>query len=414
MADTKSSLVKNMTWNTIGNLVYCVCQWVMTILVVKLDSYGGAGYLSLAMSTSNTFYTVASFGMRNYQVSDVKGDYKDSVYLGSRLITNILAIVLCCIYAIGSTSIYQMLCIDAFMFIRIAESIVDVIHGIDQKYDRYDLIGKSYLLRGIATDIAFVAGLLIFQDILYAILIAAVANLVIVFVYDVRKTGQLEKLSLVIKDPSILSLLKKCFPIVITCFLLSMIPLIPKTAIQIMIGNEELGIYSSIASPTLVVQVFATYAFNPLVPKISVLYTEKKYNEFLKVFHKILLIFVAFAVVICIGASLVGRFGLKLLYGADILSSYEFFMPLVWVTIFTAYIWIMNSIVTTIRQIIPMTFAMVIGFGVCYLLSSKFITLFGENGASYIQILCFAIVLAILVCIVEVTIWKRMKCLKDK
>jgi O-antigen/teichoic acid export membrane protein len=382
----------------------------MTILVVKLDSYGGAGYLSLAMSTSSTFSTIAMFSMRNYQVSDVKHEFNDSNYLGSRFITCILATILCCIYAIGSTSIYQMLCIDAFMLIRLAESIVDVIHGIDQNYDRYDLIGKSYLLRGIVTDVAFIGGLLLFQDILYAILITAVANIIIVFVYDVRKTGQFEKLAFSIKDSAIAVLLKKCLPIVATSFLLSMIPLIPKTAIQTMIGNDELGIYSSIASPTLVVQVFATYAFNPLIPRISVLFTEKRYDEFLKVFHKILIVFLGFAIVICIGAELLGKFGLSILYGKDILSSYELFMPLVWCTIFTAYIWIMDSIVTCIRRIIPMMMAMVVGFLLCYSLSNSFISNFGANGASYIQIVCYAIVFVELFLITEITIRKKKNC----
>jgi O-antigen/teichoic acid export membrane protein len=173
MTEHKSSLAKNMTWNTVGNLVYCVCQWIMTILVVKLDSYDGAGYLSLAMTTSSTFSTIAMFSMRNFQVSDIQNEFRDSEYLGSRLITCISSIILCYVYSLGSTSNYQMFCINAFMLIRIAESIVDVIHGIDQKYDRYDLIGKSYLLRGIATDIAFISGLLVFNDILCAILITA-------------------------------------------------------------------------------------------------------------------------------------------------------------------------------------------------------------------------------------------------
>ncbi len=146
MSEKKSTLAKAMLWNTVGNLVYCICQWVITILAVKLDSYGAAGYLSLAMSTSSTFSTIAMFSMRNYQVSDVKNEFKDAEYLGSRLITSVIAIVLCALFAINSTSVYQMLCIDAFMVIRIAESIVDVIHGINQKFDRYDLIGKYYLL----------------------------------------------------------------------------------------------------------------------------------------------------------------------------------------------------------------------------------------------------------------------------
>jgi O-antigen/teichoic acid export membrane protein len=409
MSEKKNSLAQAMAWNTAGNLVYCICQWVITILAVKLDSFGAAGYLSLAMSTSSTFATIAMFSMRNYQVSDVKNEFNDSEYLGSRLITCIAAIILCSLYAIGSTSAYQMWCIDAFMLIRLAESIVDVIHGINQKYDRYDIIGKSYFLRGIVTDAAFIAGFVFFKDILVAILLTGIANLILVFVYDVRQTSKLEKLSLIMKDKHIAVLLKKCTPIVITSFLLSMIPLLPRTAIQTMLGNDILGIYSSIASPTLVVQVFAAYAFNPLIPKISVLFNEKRYDAFLSVFHKIVLFFIGFAVIVCVGGMLLGRWGLNLLYGAAILESYNLFMPLVWCTILTAYIWIMNSIVTAIRKIVPMMLSMASGFLVCYLFTNSFITKFGSNGASYIQILSFAIVFTELILITEYDIWKKKR-----
>lgn len=407
MAEKKNTLAQAMVWNTAGNLVYCICQWVITILTVRLDSFGAAGYLSIAMTTSSTFSTIAMFSMRNYQVSDVHGEFKDAEYLGSRVITCVSAMLLCAVFAINSESVYQMLCIDAFMLIRLAESIVDVFHGINQKYDRYDIIGKSYLLRGIATDIAFIAGFIFFKDILIAITLTGIVNVLIVFAYDARQTSKLESLSVIIKDKHIIVLLKKCTPIVITSFLLSMIPLLPKTAMQSMLGNEVLGIYSSIASPTLVVQVFAAYAFNPLIPKISLLFTEKRYDSFLSVFHKIVLFFICFAIVVCFGGILLGRWGLKLLYGETILSSYQLFMPLVWCTILTAYIWIMNSIVTAIRKIIPMMVAMLIGFVISFFFTNSFITWFGSNGASYIQILSFAIIFIMLVSITEITVRKR-------
>lgn len=409
MSEKKNTLAQAMAWNTAGNLVYSICQWIITILAVKLDSYGAAGYLSLAMSTSSTFSTIAMFSMRNYQVSDVKAEFKDPEYLGSRLITCIMAVILCSIYAINSTSAYQMWCIDAFMLIRLAESIVDVIHGINQKYDRYDLIGKSYFLRGIATDAAFIAGFIFFKDILTAILLTGIANLLIVFVYDVRQTSRLEKLSLVLKDKHIAVLLRKCTPIVVTSFLLSMIPLLPRTAVQTILGNDILGIYSSIASPTLVVQVFAAYAFNPLIPRISALYIEKKYDAFLAIFHKILIFFAGFAVIVCAGGMLLGRWGLNLLYGPTILESYNLFMPLVWCTIFTAYIWIMDSIVTSIRKIIPMMLAMAVGFAVCFFFTNTFINTYGSNGASFIQIISFIIVFIELIVITEVTVLKKKK-----
>ena len=65
MSRTSSSenLQKNIFLNTIGNLVYYFCQWLMTILVVHLASYSQAGYLSLAMNTST------SFGLMRYPMT---------------------------------------------------------------------------------------------------------------------------------------------------------------------------------------------------------------------------------------------------------------------------------------------------------------------------------------------------------
>lgn len=407
MTEKKNTLAQAMMWNTVGNIVYCICQWIVTIVTVRLDSYSGAGYLSLAMSTSSTFSTIALFGMRNFQVSDVKNEFKDSEYLSSRLLTSTIAMVACALFAINSTSVYQMWCIDAFMLIRLAEASVDVVHGINQKYDRYDLIGKSFLIRGVVTVVFFVAGLLMSHEILVAILCCAIANLLVVTFYDIRHTSKLEKLSFCFKDSHVGGLLKKCIPLVATSFLLTLIPLFPRTSMQWMIGNDELGVYSSIASPTLIVQVFAQYVFSPLVPKISVLYNEKRYDAFLNIFHKILLFFVGFIIVVCIGGTLFGRLGLRILYGADILEHYALFMPLVFCTLFTAFIWIMMSIVTAIRETVYLMVSIGIGAGLCYLLNGTFLTAFGANGASFVQLLSFGIISILLIVRVEIVIRKK-------
>lgn len=403
------SLARDMIWNTIGNLVYCICQWIITILTVRIDSYGAVGYLSLAMSTSSTFSTIAMFSMRNFQVSDVKEEFCDNDYIASRILTCIMALVGCFIYSLKSTDTYQMWCINAFMLVRIAESIVDVLHGINQKFRRYDLIGKSYLLRGIITIVCFLSGLVGSRSILIAIILTGIGNLSVAIIFDIRETRKLDSFKVVFKQNKILSLLKKCIPIVVTSFLLSMIPLLPRNAVQEMMGNDMLGVYSSIASPTLIVQVFATYAFNPLIPKISLFFVEKRYENFLKVFHTILLIFVVLGVGVNIGALLLGKFGLKILYGEEILKNYSLFMPLVWCTILTAYVWILNSVITAIRQIIPMMMVMIVSFIIDVILKNSFILWFGVNGASYIQILCLFVVIVSLIVIIEKNICDKQK-----
>jgi len=66
------SLKANMLWNSAGSLTYLACQWLVTVLVVRLTSgYDAAGLLSLAMSVTGIFGTFATYKMNTYQISDV-------------------------------------------------------------------------------------------------------------------------------------------------------------------------------------------------------------------------------------------------------------------------------------------------------------------------------------------------------
>lgn len=404
MSNIKQKIARDMMWNTVGNLFYCLCQWIMTILIVRLTTYKEAGYLSLAMSTSSMFSAISHFSMRNFQVSDVKEEFSTNEYIGSRIVTCIVAIFLCCIYAISSADLYQMLCIDAFMIIRIIEGIVDVLHGVDQKYNDYKLIGKSCLIRGFATIGGFVLGLLIFKSTLTAIVLTAVCNLAVVVFYDYRKTSAYGKIKPIIWNEHIKKLLLKCSPLVVCTFLLSAIPLVAKTSLQKQLGTELLGVYSSISSPTIVVQIVASYAFSPLLPHISDAFNMKRYNQLIKMIERLILLFIGFAIIIIIGAIIVGKFGLSVLYGNDILEYYDLFIPIVMCTIMTAFVYVFVSIDTAFRMQAQMMIGITFDFVISYLLKDMIVKSFGANGVSiihigsYILILIWLITLAVYRC----------------
>ena len=132
--------MKNIFYNTFGNIFYSFCQWLITIVVVYLENYefGAAGILSLAMTTSSSFSAISLFSMRNYQISDSKGEFTQSQYVSSRIITCAAALIACIIYAIPGNNAFQVLCIAAFMLVRIAEGFADVLFGVDQLHNRYD------------------------------------------------------------------------------------------------------------------------------------------------------------------------------------------------------------------------------------------------------------------------------------
>ncbi len=405
----ENNIRKNVMWNTFGSVFYCICQWLITIIVVRVDSYATAGELSLAMTTSSSFSAISLFSMRNYQVSDVKGEYTSNEYVGSRLLTCGVALVCCGITAAWGNSFYQMMCINAFMLVRVAEALVDVFHGINQKYNRYDYIGKSYILRGIVTLATFSAGMILTKNLLLTLCVMAVLNMLVACCYDRVMTKGLESIRPVIWKKHVFELIKNCMPIVIFTFLLSLENLIPKNVLENQLGKEALGIYSSIASPTLIVQVFASVAFNPFLPRFTEVYYSGDIRRYRGMLHKAYAVLAGMCVVVTIGAMLVGRFGLSLLYGTDILEHYNLFMPIVWCTICTAIIWIVSAILVAMRKIPWLIGGMIVDFGICLLLVSPLIETYGMNGTSMVQLVAMGLYILFMICVCECTTYKMKR-----
>ena len=84
-----------MAFNSMGSLFYLLCQWLLTVVVVPLCSFEAAGILTLAISLTNVFFTLATFGIRIFQVSDSQGKYGPGLYISTRVFTCLCSFALC-------------------------------------------------------------------------------------------------------------------------------------------------------------------------------------------------------------------------------------------------------------------------------------------------------------------------------
>ena len=160
-----------MLWNAGGNVIYLACQWVITVLVTRITGFEDAGVLSLAMSLGTTLQTISMFGIRNFQVSDMDNEYRNSTYVAFRHITSFAALAVCIVFSIISDyTEKQFWAIAFYMLFRLAESYSDVLHGIAQKNDRLDIAGKALAIKAIFTTVAFFIGY-IFKDCLNCVFV---------------------------------------------------------------------------------------------------------------------------------------------------------------------------------------------------------------------------------------------------
>lgn len=349
----QKSVQQNMIYNTFGTLVYYFCQWVITVLIVRMSGLEDAGILNLAMSVTAAPAIIGLFNIRSYQVSDLKGQYSDEVYIKSRLYTNILSFLVCLLAVIvNGYSLKKAAVILAFMCVKMAEGAADVYYGIDQKKERMDYAGISLTLRGIGSLALFCGMFYLTKNLFLAVLAMAVYSFAIVYIFDKKVSENLmdtgkEKAS----QKAIKSVLVTCLPLAIVAFLNNLSLTIPKIFLERYYGEEIFGIYGSVSSPTIVVQLAATTLFAPLVPVLTKHFLENKTKDFLKILGKFFALILGGTLLALILSKFLAAWALVLLYGEVIAPYTDLFIPVLFVAVLIAVNASLFSVCTLMREI---------------------------------------------------------------
>lgn len=377
------SLKKNMFWNSLGSMFYLGCQWLITVLVVRLSTgFDAAGLFSLATSVVNTFCTFANYKIGTYQVSDINREYSFSEYMGFRLLTLTLAFVACLVYASLTCPVYSISTVAIYYVYKAVGLVIDILHGENQLNRRMDYIGKSFILQGAASVWAFIILFSTTQNLNAAIAGMTLAVILVLLFFDRIKTAQFQDFRAHIEKYKALNLLKTSLPAVIASVAASALFTIPKQYLLSVSGDAALGIYSSIAAPALIVQMGAQYLYVPLLD----IFPKKYFNEGRKAFDNLLvrtvisILFVA--ALCCIALLFLGKPLLVLVFG-DTIEPYVYLLqPVLISTIMTAFLWFFSDLLITIRDFKANLIGNLIAFISVIPLSVFCIDNWGMNGVS--------------------------------
>lgn len=317
MNESKTS--KNVIYNTIGTFFYFFCQWLTTILVVRISGYKDAGILSIVISFTNIFYFIALFGVRNFQVTDINHEFTDRDYFDSRHITSGIALILFVIslFCIRFSHITVICCIF-YMIFKVFEGYTDVIFGIWQNHDGYIEILVSYIGKGILTIAGFCIGLYLF-NLPIAIAIQALLYFLFIALYD---GNQIKKLvnDFEVKTNQSKKMLIPCVPLMIYGLIVPYLNFLSRYVVELKFGTEILGYYSSITMVFTVMSTLMGSIFVTVLPKIAYLYQTGNYKELNKFILLANLGIVGFGV-LCVGLGIVlGNFVFSILFGKQILD----------------------------------------------------------------------------------------------
>lgn len=323
----------------------------MTILVVRLSgSYEEAGVYGIANSICNIFVMISMFSVRTYQVADIDDRFSNGQYISFRLITCAISLLILPIYlAVMGYSAYIVGSVICFMLIKTAEALIDVVQGIFQKAWRLDIVCKSYVVRGIANLAVFSLFEYLLKNLVFSLLLTAIASLVCALFFDLRPCFSMFEIRVDLKDKGLQRLCLCCLPLFLNGIFSTLIFNIPRLTAQKLMGEEKFGFYASVATPAIVVQLAANSIFSPCIPLLSEQFKNKD-RSILKTILKIQLLIMLVGACAVAGFAWLGDWFLKTVFGKEILAYSYLLIHAVIVSVLTAMSWFVASIFAVINQ----------------------------------------------------------------
>ena len=383
------SLKRNALYNSIGSLTYLVCQWLINVLVVRLGSYADGGMLTLSISVTNVFFVVATFSLRVYQASDVTGRFSASRYLSTRVMTSLLGLGLCVLFALANVQYDapQKWCIVLYMLFKLTEAWVDALAAEQQKAMRMDYILVSFLLRSITSLGSLVVAMRLWHSLPLALLLAAVTTLPVVLLYDMPIVRRMTGFRLRLRPEECLPLLRAAWPMMLNAAMMTLLVSLPRYVLEFNFGQEVMGIYGAVATPAVIVQAGCSFVYSPLVAPLSRCWSQGRRGEFRRMTAKALALVLALFLLVMAGAAALGQWGLQLIFGQSILPYAWLLLPVLLTSLCSALMYFFEVPLTIMGRLKTMTCVHLAAAALSLLLSLTLIPRLGMNGVNWTIIL---------------------------
>ena len=261
----------SFVWNMTGSMIMAFQSVIMLMILTRILGLYEAGLFTIAYANANLFLTIGKYGMRNFQVSDVTGQFSFHEYRLSRAITTITMVFVALAYVIyvGDKNQYTLeksLIIMWMCIFKAVDAFEDVYHGLYQRRGRLDVAGKLLTLRLGLTLLVFGAGLFVLKDLLAALMISTVVTVILLVLFikwsymDFAEAKK-EQTSFI----NVRHLLQICFPLFLGSFLAFYIGNAPKYSIDSVLNDELQACYGFIAMPVFVIGLLNNFIFNPMI-----------------------------------------------------------------------------------------------------------------------------------------------------
>ncbi len=397
-------------WNMISSGLNSVVSMVLLWVVTRVNGVVDAGIFSLGFSTSQMMLTIGNYGMRNYQVTDIKDKYSMRVYLASRVVTNVIMMVIVIGFVGLEGYTFEKAVITILLsLLKATDAFDDVYGGYYQKKGRLDVSGKLMSLRIILYVIGFCVCLILSNDLIIGCLAAIIISSITLstLVASTRQIAILEKPEFNWKKITLL--LKECFPLCISAYLLIYMGNAPKYAIDTYLDASEQAYFTYLFMPCFVINLFVGFILQPLLVRLSKSWLHKEYRKFLKICGMIFAVALVIAGFIVVAGGMLGCQILTVVFGVQLMQYRDVLIVLLIGGSFFTFAVIEQVILTVMRRQIWLLVGFILASTTAFVVSDSLVDSWKLLGAGYAYTLSAGILFLVLLMMILLFLYNEKK-----
>ena len=299
-ASRPRSLRYNVAWTTVGNIVYAASQWGMLVVLAKLGSPEMVGQFTLGLAITAPVMLFASLKLRAVQATDARQEYRFGDYLGLRLLTTTLALLIILTFVIIAGYQYETTMVVIMVALsKVFDAFSDIVYGLLQQHERMDRVAISRMIQGVLQVVTLGVVVALTRSVLWGTVGIAIASGIVTLAYDVQsavltvRSGTKIPSGLKANIEASYNHLRPCWnlsvlvkltmlsvPLGLAIMLGSLWTNVPRYFIQHSFGERELGIFAAIGYLMVVGSTLVNALAQSASPRLARYYVSRDWGAF--------------------------------------------------------------------------------------------------------------------------------------
>lgn len=321
---SKDKMKSAYLWNTSAAMLNAFQTVFILMLISRIDPIIDAGVFTIAFAIGNLMLAVGKYGVRQFQVSDIKEKYSFREYVFSRVLTSILMITASVVYVgyyyvMGVYNTEKCLVILLVCMTKVVDAVEDVFHGLLQQHLRLDIAGKILTIRIVSYIVVYLIVYTVTQDLLLTSFIAFVVSVIqfLLLNYIAFKAFDIQR-KIELRRAQVKNLCIECLPLFISSYLVIYIGNAPKYAIDKVMSSEAQACFTYIFMPVFVISLLSQFVYQPVISKMALLWHEQNIPQLKKLILRQIGLILLLSLVAVLGGDVLGIPVLSIIYGINL------------------------------------------------------------------------------------------------